>query len=75
MTEEFDAKKSYLTVKSSEKVLIEQQLIPAIEKLLPCTFDPVEWWPEGIDTQTPAQEEIEGHISLRGLFRKWFGTG
>ncbi len=65
----------FRTLQGREKVLIEQQLIPAIEKLLACTFDPVEWWPEGRNAQTPEQEEIEGHISLRGLFRKWFGTG
>ena len=65
----------FRTLQGREKVLIEEQLFPAIEKLLPCTFDPVEWWPEGRNTQTPEQEEIEGHISLRGLFRKWFGTG
>ena len=61
-------------VEGREKVLIEGQLLPAIEKLLPCKFDPVEWWPEGRKIQTPAKEEIEGHISLRRLFRKWFGT-
>jgi len=65
----------FQTIEGREKVLIEGQLFPAIEKLLPCKFDPVEWWPEGRNTQTPEQEEIEGHISLRGLFRKWFGTG
>jgi len=35
----------------------------------------VEWWPEGRKKQTPEEEENEGHISLWGLFRKWFGTG
>ena len=65
----------FRTLQGREKVWIEQQIIPAIEKLLACTFDPVEWWPEGRNAQTPEQEEIEGHISLRGLFRKWFGTG
>ena len=64
----------FQAVEGREKVLIEGQLFPAIEKLLPCKFDPVEWWPEGREIQTPAKEEIEGHISLRGLFRKWFGT-
>ena len=65
----------FRTVEGWEKVLIEEQLIPAIEKLLPCTFDPVEWWPEGRKSQTPEKEAIEEHISLRGLFRKWFGIG
>ena len=65
----------FRTVDGREKVLIEEQLFPAIEKLLPCKFDSVEWWPEDRKTQTPDKDEIEGHISLRGLFRKWFGTG
>jgi hypothetical protein len=64
----------FQAVEGREKVLIEGQLFPAIEKLLPCKFDPVEWWPEGREIKTPAKEEIEGHISLRRLFRKWFGT-
>ena len=64
----------FQAIEDREKELIEGQLIPAIEKLLPCKFDPVEWWPEGRETLTPEKEEIEGHISLRGLFRKWFGT-
>jgi len=65
----------FRTVEGREKVLIENELFPAIEKLLPCKFDCVEWWPESRKTQTPEEEEIEGHISLRGFFRKWFGTG
>ena len=58
-----------------EKVLVEQQLFPAFEKLLPCKFDPVEWWPEDRATQPPESKIISGHLSLRGLFSKWFGTG
>jgi len=65
----------FRTVEGREKVLIEEQLFPAIEKLLPCNFNSVEWWPEGRKTHTLEEEEIEGHSSLRGLFRKWFGTG
>ena len=65
----------FRTVEGREKDLIEGQLFPAIEKLLPCKFDAVEWWPAGRKVQTPDKEEVEGHISLRGLFRKWFGTG
>lgn len=63
----------FRNIKGREKVLIEQQLCPAIEKLLPCRFDPVEWWPEGRTIQTPESEEIENHHSLRSLFKKWFG--
>ena len=57
-----------------ENVLIEDRLIPALASSLSFSFDPVEWWPEGREIQTPAKEEIEGHISLRRLFRKWFGA-
>ena len=64
----------FKTFEGREKVLIEEQIVPAIEKLLPCKFDPVEWWPEGTETKTPEQEAFEGKISLRGLFRNWFGT-
>ena len=65
----------FRTVEGREKILIEEQLLPAIEKLLPCKFNSVEWWPEGRKTQTPGKDEVQGHISLRWLFRKWFGTG
>jgi hypothetical protein len=65
----------FRTFQGREKTLIEGQLFPAIEKLLPCKFGSVEWWPEGRKKQTPEEEENEGHISLWGLFRKWFGTG
>ena len=65
----------FRTIEGREKVLIEGQLFPAIEKLLPCKLGSVEWWPEGRKKQTPGEEEIEGHTSLWGLFRKWFGTG
>ena len=64
----------FKTLEGREKVLIEEQIVPAIEKLLPCKFDPVEWWPEGRETKTPEQEAFEEKISLRRLFRKWFGT-
>jgi len=65
----------FRTFEGREKTLIEGQLFPAIEKLLPCKFGSVEWWPEGRKIQTPDEEEIEGHTSLWELFRKWFGTG
>ena len=65
----------FRAVEGREKALIEGQLLPAIEKLLPCKFNSVEWWPQSRKTPTPDKEQVEGHISLRGLFRKWFGTG
>jgi len=34
----------------------------------------VEWWPEGKESQTPKAKDVEENISLRGLFKKWFGS-
>ena len=65
----------FQAVEGREKELIEGQLFPAIEKLLCCKFGTVEWWPAGRKTHTPEEEEVEGHISLWGLLRKWFGAG
>ena len=65
----------FKTFEGREKVLIEEQIVPAIEKLLPCKFDPVEWWLEGRETKSPEQGAFEEKISLRRLFRNWFGTG
>jgi hypothetical protein len=54
-------------------VLIEKQLIPALEKHLPFSFDPVQWWPAGKEAEPPASTQLEGSTSLRKMFRKWFG--
>ena len=64
----------FRSVAGQEKTLVEGTMIPALEKILPCKFDAVEWWPEGKETETPGANEIEGNISLRGLFKKWFGS-
>ena len=64
----------FRSVAGQEKTLVEGAMIPALEKILPCKFDAVEWWPEGKETETPEANEIEGNISLRGLFKKWFGS-
>jgi hypothetical protein len=63
------------TIAEREKVLVEEMLLPALECILPCKFEPVEWWPEGRRTEPPGSSEIEDHVSLRGLFKKWFGSG
>ena len=65
----------FSTFQGREKELIEGQLFPAIEKLLCCKFGTVEWWPAGRKAHTPEEDEVEGHISLWGLLRKWFGAG
>ena len=64
----------FRTLAGQEKVLVESNIIPALEKILPCKFETVEWWPEGRQARTPDGSEIEEHVSLRGLFRKWFAS-
>jgi len=65
----------FRTIAEREKVLVEEKLLPALECILPCKFEPVEWWPEGRKTDPPSGAEIEEPVSLKGLFRKWFGSG
>ena len=65
----------FRTLADREKVLVEEKLLPALEGILPCKFDPVEWWPEGRKTEPPSGGEIDEHVSLKGLFKKWFGSG
>ena len=65
----------FRTLAEREKLLVEEKLLPALEGILPCKFEPVEWWPEGRKTGLPSGAEIDEHISLKGLFKKWFGSG
>ena len=64
----------FRTIADREKVLVEQKLLPALECILPCQFEPVEWWPEGHKSAPPGDGKLEDSMSLKGLFRKWFGT-
>ena len=64
----------FRSIEDREKVLIEEKLIPALEDILPCTFDPVDWWPAERNKGAPEDKEIEEQVSLRALFRKWFGA-
>ncbi len=61
-------------LKGEEKPVVEQSLLPALEKLLPLTFHPVEWWPAGQKTATPASELPDAVSSsfLKGLMKKLF---
>jgi len=65
----------FRTIAGREKVLVEEKLLPALECILPWKFEPVEWWPEGRKTEPPAGGEIDEPVSLKGLFKKWFGSG
>ena len=63
----------FRTLTDRVNVLIEKQLIPALGKLLPFSFDPVQWWPAGKESEAPVSTPLEGPASLRKIFRKWFG--
>ena len=64
----------FRSVSGREKTLLERTMLPALEKLLPFKFEAVEWWPEVRDPEEARAEDIEGDLSLRGLFKKWFGS-
>jgi hypothetical protein len=64
----------FRTIAEREKVLVEEMLLPALECTLPCKFEPVEWWPEGRKSEPPGDKEIDAQISIKGLFKKWFGS-
>ena len=64
----------FRSIEGREKILVEEKVVPALEKLLPCTFDPIEWWPEGKEMEVPNGKEIEEQLSLRGIFKRWFGA-
>ena len=64
----------FRSVEGREKILIEEKLIPALEDILPCTFDTVEWWPAERSIEATEDKEIEAQGSLRTLFKKWFGA-
>ena len=56
-------------------VLIEEKLIPGLEDTLPFAFNPVEWWPKGRRASASMGEEVNENMSVKSLFKKWFGTG
>ena len=62
----------FRSIADREKMLVESIMIPALEKILPCKFDAVEWWPKGKDAETLAEKDVADNISLRALFKKWF---
>jgi len=64
----------FRSVAGQEKKLVERIILPALEKTLPFKFEPVEWWPEGRPAESTRADEVEESISLRGRFKKWFGS-
>lgn len=65
----------FRAIANREKVLVEGKLLPALECMLPCKFRTVEWWPAGRKSESPNDEDTEESPSLKGLFKKWFGSG
>jgi len=65
----------FKALKGRERRIIEQHLIPALEKMLPLHFDPVEWW----DQQTRKSEVVQSPTSkntieagsLKSALMKW----
>ena len=65
----------FRNIAEREKVLVEEKLLPALECMLPCKFESVEWWPKGRKSESPSPGDIEESHSLKGLFKKWFRSG
>ena len=65
-------------LKGEEKTVVEQLLLPALETVLPCTFQPVEWWPlDKVKQAASSEGDWVDHLasgSIKALFRKWFGS-
>jgi len=64
----------FRAIAEREKVLVEEKLLPALECILPCKFETVEWWPEGRRAEPPGGREIAEQKSIKSLFKKWFGS-
>jgi len=64
----------FRSIEGLEKILVEEKIIPALEVLLPCKFEPIEWWPEGKKAEAPDGEGIGESLPLRAIFKKWFGS-
>jgi hypothetical protein len=66
----------FKVLKGKERQIIEQHLIPALEKMLPFHFDPVEWWDQqsrksGAVASSAGKNSIETG-SLKSALMKWF---
>lgn len=58
-----------------ERRIIEQHLIPSLEKILPFRFDPVEWWDQQMQVPKPVQPATGSPQpesgSLKAALIKW----
>ncbi|MGD9329724.1 MAG: hypothetical protein PVJ53_00350 [Desulfobacterales bacterium] len=54
-----------------KKTILEQDLVPFLEKHLPCRFQGLEWWPQA----DPALGKHPDTVGARyaSLLKKWFG--
>ncbi len=63
-------------LKGEEKPIVEQCLLPAFEKILPCSFLSLEWWPmesrETEDSSRSAWSDVLIPEDLKDIFQKWF---
>lgn len=64
----------FKTADKQQKTLIEQDVIPALEDLLPSRFSPVEWWPSDEDKQNgPIPKwSSSGFGPFISFFKGWF---
>jgi hypothetical protein len=66
----------FKALKGRERRIVEQHLIPALEKMLPFHFEPMEWWaqqprkPEAVQPST-GKNKIEAG-SLKSTLMNWF---
>ena len=58
-----------------QNVLVEELLLPALDRALDFKFDTVQWWPQGRTLAPLSTKEIETHRSPKSLFQRWFGMG
>ena len=69
----------FRSLQGQERHLIENRLVPGLATNLPFSFDPLEWWPKGRPQQKAsnllARQDSPIDVSLKALFRKWFGSG
>jgi len=62
-------------LKGKERQIIEQHLIPALEKILPLHFDPLEWWDQQLRKAEAVQSSASKNPikagSLKSALMKW----